>query len=77
MGVILSIAESNGDFLLFNVVFVQGGKEAMYSEENRAGENTFMIVIPPPNVTGSLHIGHGLTISIEDTLVRWQVLTKY
>lgn len=31
----------------------------------------FVIVIPPPNVTGALHIGHGLTCAVEDTLVRW------
>jgi valyl-tRNA synthetase len=29
------------------------------------------MVIPPPNVTGSLHIGHALTVAIEDTLARW------
>ena len=28
-------------------------------------------VIPPPNVTGSLHLGHALTISVEDALTRW------
>lgn len=27
--------------------------------------------IPPPNVTGSLHIGHALTVAIQDALVRW------
>jgi len=31
----------------------------------------FVIVIPPPNVTGSLHIGHALTCSIQDSIVRW------
>lgn len=31
----------------------------------------FVMVIPPPNVTGTLHIGHALTISIQDCLVRW------
>eukprot|EP00668_Euglena_longa_P029415 GGOE01036763.1.p1 GENE.GGOE01036763.1~~GGOE01036763.1.p1 ORF type:complete len:1140 (-),score=413.15 GGOE01036763.1:106-3372(-) len=31
----------------------------------------FVMVIPPPNVTGSLHIGHALTCSIEDLLTRW------
>ena len=31
----------------------------------------FSIVIPPPNVTGVLHIGHALTGSIEDALIRW------
>lgn len=30
-----------------------------------------MIVIPPPNVTGALHMGHALTNSIQDSLVRW------
>jgi valyl-tRNA synthetase len=31
----------------------------------------FVIVIPPPNVTGSLHLGHALTNSIEDAYCRW------
>ncbi|MEX0835838.1 MAG: class I tRNA ligase family protein, partial [Nitriliruptor sp.] len=30
----------------------------------------FAIVIPPPNVTGALHIGHALTNAIEDAMVR-------
>ncbi|EPQ53150.1 hypothetical protein GLOTRDRAFT_100848 [Gloeophyllum trabeum ATCC 11539] len=34
-------------------------------------EGRFVMSFPPPNVTGSLHIGHGLTIAIQDTLVRW------
>ena len=32
----------------------------------------FCIMIPPPNVTGSLHIGHALTFTIQDTLIRWR-----
>lgn len=31
----------------------------------------FIMVIPPPNVTGSLHLGHTLTCAIEDALTRW------
>lgn len=34
-------------------------------------ENKFVMVIPPPNVTGSLHLGHALTIAVEDTITRW------
>lgn len=34
-------------------------------------EGLFVIPSPPPNVTGSLHIGHALTVAIQDTLVRW------
>ena len=33
---------------------------------------TFCIVIPPPNVTGSLHIGHALNNTLQDSLVRYQ-----
>ncbi len=31
----------------------------------------FTVIMPPPNVTGELHVGHALTASIEDALVRW------
>ncbi len=34
-------------------------------------EDKFVMVIPPPNVTGSLHLGHALTAAVEDTLTRW------
>ncbi|KDQ17416.1 hypothetical protein BOTBODRAFT_30213 [Botryobasidium botryosum FD-172 SS1] len=34
-------------------------------------EGTFVIPCPPPNVTGSLHIGHALTVAIQDALIRW------
>ncbi|HWC50103.1 MAG TPA: class I tRNA ligase family protein, partial [Nitrospira sp.] len=32
----------------------------------------YSIVIPPPNVTGSLHVGHALNHSLQDILIRWQ-----
>jgi valyl-tRNA synthetase len=31
----------------------------------------FVIIMPPPNVTGELHLGHALTAAIEDSLIRW------
>ena len=34
--------------------------------------NPFTIVIPPPNVTGSLHMGHALNNTIQDILIRWR-----
>ena len=33
---------------------------------------TYSIVIPPPNVTGSLHMGHALQHTIMDVLTRWK-----
>ena len=35
-------------------------------------KNTFSIVIPPPNVTGVLHIGHAYDVSIQDAIVRYK-----
>ncbi|XP_005414383.1 PREDICTED: valine--tRNA ligase, mitochondrial [Chinchilla lanigera] len=37
----------------------------------QATRETFSMCIPPPNVTGSLHLGHALTVAIQDALVRW------
>ena len=34
-------------------------------------EGVFMMVIPPPNVTGKLHLGHALTNSVEDAIARY------
>ncbi|MBX5092664.1 valine--tRNA ligase [Rhizobium lentis] len=38
----------------------------------RPGAETFTIVIPPPNVTGSLHMGHALNNTLQDILVRFE-----
>ena len=40
-------------------------------------KEVFSIVIPPPNVTGSLHQGHALSYTIEDVLVRWKRMSGY
>ncbi|AVF05506.1 MULTISPECIES: valine--tRNA ligase [Devosia] len=42
----------------------------------KPGAETFTIVIPPPNVTGSLHIGHALNNTIQDILVRFNRMLK-
>jgi Valyl-tRNA synthetase len=53
-----------------------------YWEKNRLfkpKENSkkFSIVIPPPNVTGSLHMGHALNNSIQDVLTRFHRMNNY
>ncbi|MCC0064536.1 MAG: valine--tRNA ligase [Defluviimonas sp.] len=37
----------------------------------KPGAETFCIMIPPPNVTGSLHMGHAFNNTLQDILVRW------
>ena len=41
------------------------------SEEGLPGRSTYSIVMPPPNANGNLHIGHGLTVALEDSLTRY------
>jgi len=37
----------------------------------------YVMVIPPPNVTGALHLGHALMLSIEDSIMRWRRMSGY
>lgn len=48
-----------------------------FKPDPKSTKPAFTIVIPPPNVTGALHIGHALTNSIEDTVVRWRRMSGY
>jgi valyl-tRNA synthetase len=43
----------------------------------KPGREPFVIVIPPPNVTGTLHLGHALTNAVQDTLVRFHRMAGY
>ena len=36
-------------------------------------DEKFVMMIPPPNVTGTLHLGHALTTAVEDAITRWSV----
>ncbi len=46
--------------------------EGLYAAgAGRRRDDTFVICVPPPNVTGELHMGHALNGSIQDVLVRW------
>jgi valyl-tRNA synthetase len=46
-------------------------EEGLYNAEPDAPGESFVIALPPPNVTGELHMGHALNASIQDALVRW------
>ena len=52
-------------------------KEALFKADPSAPGPVFSIVIPPPNVTGSLHIGHMLEHTEIDILTRWHRMRGY
>ena len=41
------------------------------------GKPTYTIVIPPPNITGQLHMGHALDNTLQDILIRWKRMSGY
>src|SRR5574340_851809 len=46
-------------------------EEGLYRADPADPRPTYVIAVPPPNVTGALHMGHALNGSIQDALVRW------
>ncbi|XP_030936958.1 valine--tRNA ligase, mitochondrial 1-like isoform X2 [Quercus lobata] len=52
-------------------------KSGFFVADAKSSKPPFVIVLPPPNVTGALHIGHALTVAIEDTIVRWRRMSGY
>ncbi len=47
-------------------------KDGRFRPEGPVGSPRFVMVIPPPNVTGRLHIGHAYGRTVEDILARWK-----
>ena len=51
-------------------------KGYFHADEN-SKKPSYTIVIPPPNVTGVLHMGHVLNNTIQDTLIRWKRMSGF
>jgi valyl-tRNA synthetase len=47
-------------------------KKGYFHADVNDGKEPYSIVIPPPNVTGNLHMGHALNNTLQDILARWQ-----
>ncbi|MDH4099815.1 MAG: valine--tRNA ligase, partial [Nitrospirota bacterium] len=47
-------------------------EKGYFHAEASSNKKPYAIVIPPPNVTGSLHMGHALNNTLQDILVRWR-----
>lgn len=56
-------------------------RKFFHADEQRVLKNPdlkkFVMVIPPPNVTGALHLGHALMLAIEDAISRWKRMSGY
>ena len=48
-----------------------------FKSQDRSTKPPYSVILPPPNVTGFLHMGHGLDHTIQDVLVRWKRMNGY
>lgn len=48
-----------------------------FHAKREAGKKTYTIVIPPPNITGQLHMGHALDNTLQDILIRYHRMAGY
>lgn len=52
-------------------------KNRLFHAEAEPGKEPYSIVIPPPNVTGQLHMGHAMDNTLQDILIRWRRMQGY
>lgn len=52
-------------------------KKGYFTASSEKSGDAYVIVIPPPNITGFLHMGHALNNTIQDVLVRWKRMSGY
>ena len=52
-------------------------KSGIFEPRAESGEDPFVIILPPPNVTGVLHVGHVLGNTVQDHLIRWKRMRGY
>jgi len=52
-------------------------KNKIFSAPSESKNNTYSILMPPPNVTGILHFGHVLNITLQDVYIRWKKMQGY
>ena len=53
-------------------VFAEWWRSGVFTADPAAPGDPYCIQLPPPNVTGSLHMGHALNGAVQDVLIRWQ-----
>jgi valyl-tRNA synthetase len=57
--------------------YMRWEKKGLFHAHVNPSKKPFSILIPPPNVTGSLHMGHALNNTLQDILIRWKKMEGY
>lgn len=63
---------------MLKTVFTRHGSSiSIFMPSVKRGKKTYTIVIPPPNITGQLHMGHALDNTLQDILIRYHRMAGY
>lgn len=54
-----------------DAIYTLWEKEKAFTPKNRGEKGSYCIVVPPPNANADLHLGHGLTLALEDIAIRY------
>lgn len=60
-----------------NRLYQQWEKAGVFASGVEASRTPYTIMMPPPNVTGNLHMGHALTFTLQDVLIRYHRMTGH
>ena len=60
-----------------NEIYQMWEENGYFKPQNKEGAKPFTIVMPPPNVTGQLHMGHAMDATLQDTLIRFKRMQGY
>ena len=60
-----------------NRIYEMWEKGGYFKPQGKADAKPFTIVMPPPNVTGQLHMGHAMDATLQDTLIRFKRMQGY
>ncbi|MCR4563494.1 MAG: valine--tRNA ligase [Clostridiales bacterium] len=58
-------------------IYAEWLKNKYFHARREEGKKTYTIVIPPPNITGQLHMGHALDNTLQDILIRYHRMAGY
>ena len=58
-------------------IYEQWSSKGLFKSNSKSPKKKYSIMMPPPNVTGTLHVGHALNMTIQDILARfWRMNNK-
>lgn len=73
----LSISESYQPEKIEKKIYSFWEEKGFFRPDPDPKKMPYCIVIPPPNVTGTLHMGHALNVTLQDILIRWKRMLGY